>query len=143
MAQTTVLLLLAVIYAYFSLGIDNDPQACWAPNSLKETEIVEEQQVRIFGDEGYDDVGDQFRTCFDVMFYVTWAQLIAISIRTLVLGDDQRSKAKARYTDKVLILIFFVCRIASFVITITALRYRYRHSGQVCSGDFLEATDAP
>ena len=77
MVHTVVLLLLAVLYGYFSLGMDSDSIACWGPNSPKETEIVEAQQVRIFGDDGYDNVGAQFRTCFDVLFYATCAQLIA------------------------------------------------------------------
>jgi len=57
MAHTVVLLLLAVFYGYFSLAIDGDPDHCWGPNSSTETQFVEEQQVRIEGEEGYEDVG--------------------------------------------------------------------------------------
>ena len=41
MVHTVVLLLLSALYGYFSLQIDSDPDVCWGPNSVKETEIVE------------------------------------------------------------------------------------------------------
>ena len=43
--HTVVVLLLTVLYGYFSLRMDEDPEACWAPIDPRDTDIVDEQSA--------------------------------------------------------------------------------------------------
>ena len=81
-----IVLLLMVFYGYYSLGMDDDPAVCWAPLDNQQEVVADAEIVKMVGEEGYEDVGHQFGTCFDAMFFSSCALLIAQSMRVLATG---------------------------------------------------------
>ena len=62
------------------MGMDDDPQICFATQSNKSNEIIDQGTVELIGEptsNDYENVGHQFRVVFDVLFYANCGLLIA------------------------------------------------------------------
>ena len=113
----------ATIYGYFALRFDSDPETC----------IADDRDVRATGASTGTDVGDRFRTCFEWLFYLSLT-LMTISLSMACCKSDSIRKCLgtvgivAQWGLTGLVLFLFISRL--------------RHSGQVCSGDFLGEHDS-
>ena len=79
------------------------------------------------------DVGSRFRICFMVLFYSSLACLFVSLVVSCVRSEALQKclsilAAIGQYTLTLCVLFLFVTR--------------YRHTGRVCSGDFLKDTDS-
>ena len=81
MVHSLILLMLTVFYGYFSLCMDGDPAECWGPLNDKQEEIIDAQLVKEMDSSetisDYENVGQQFRDCFDALFFASCGVLIA------------------------------------------------------------------
>ena len=62
------------------MGMDDDPMICYASQNNKNNEIIDEGTVEMLGDpesSEYENVGQEFRTVFDVLFFDNSILLIA------------------------------------------------------------------
>ena len=116
------------IYGWFALRFDDDPETCFAsPTS--------DQRIRNSNSatENDTDVGQRFRICFMVLFYTSLCCLVVSLVISLIRSQSLQKcmsilAAIAQYALTFCVLFLFVTR--------------FRHTGRVCSGDFLKDTDS-
>ena len=113
----------AVVLGYFALRYDSDPEVCMATD---ENDLKFKTGKDI---DRYVDVGEEFRLFFDVAFYGYLAQI--------ALGTFSYTNLDKIMREFVFLLIVLLSY-AIFVAWIWGFYCRMSHSGQVCSGDFLE-----
>ena len=62
-------------------------------------------------------------------------------------GVASQRKGKLTFMQRIapgcLQIVIYASRAAIFTVLIVALKFRFGHPGSVCSGDYLEASDAP
>lgn len=115
-STSTGLMFQSIIWAgitgYFALAYDEDPNSCEASN---------ESDLIFMNDEGsaYIDVGNRFRTCFEILFYTYVAQICLCTAMSMVNYDLKRT-------------FFMLISFSTYVILgtwIYALWARIQHSG--------------
>ena len=118
----------SAIYGYFALRFDSDPEVCIA-SETKDVRIAKGTSS-IAEDE--TDVGERFRNCFDVLFFLS-AYLMTISLVISCIKNETFRKCLA-----------IIGALAQYALTITVIVLfvsRFRHTGRVCSGDYLKEHD--
>ena len=114
----------ASVYGIFALRFDSDPETCLADDS---------KDIRMQSVSTGTDVGDRFRTCFEWLFYLSLT-LMTISLTITCCKNETLRKCLAtlgvisHWGLTGLVLFLFISR--------------FRHSGKVCSGDFLGDNDS-
>ena len=79
-AHIVIVFMFTIFYGYHSLRMDDDPEICYATESDKNNEIIDEQTAEVLGvppTGEYEDVGHKFRLVFDILFYGNSLLLIA------------------------------------------------------------------
>ena len=118
-----------LVFGYFALGLDNDPQSC---------EASDENDYR-FGvgglkkEERFIDVGFRLRLTFQVAFFSYLTMTMIGSIVNFVTSDVMR---------KLMFLILALMNYGVVFAWIYAFYVRMQHSGKVCCGDYLQDTDS-
>ena len=113
----------AIVLGYVALRYDSDPEVCMATD---ENDLKFKTGKDI---DRYVDVGEEFRLFFDVAFYGYLAQI--------ALGTFSYTNLDKIMREFVFLLIVLLSY-AIFVAWIWGFYCRMSHSGQVCSGDFLD-----
>ena len=115
----------ASIYGYFALGFDSDPDVCVASDN-------KDVKVASSASDG-TDVGTRFRHCFEWLFYLS-VLMMTISLTIACCKSAGLRKAFG--------VIGMLAQWALTIIVLVLLISRFRHSGRVCSGDFLGDNDS-
>ena len=135
------LLALTAAFGFFSARIDGDPESCRVAN--EETANIKDPDVQ---DSVYEtmpnviNVGANFRLMFDVLFYAGCSLLIFHSMKVLGVVKSSEEEELSNCARCVLLAYYLmvVCSQAVMIGALTlAFRFRFIHSGRVCSGDFL------
>ena len=118
----------ASIYGFFALRYDSDPEACWATDA-KDVKVPHDEADGAVAD-GAVDVGWRFRTSFDILFFSSLAMMVISLVITCIRVEPLR---------KCLAVIGAIAQYALTLVVLSLFVNRFRHSGKVCSGDYLEA----
>ena len=117
----------AIIFGFFALRYDTDPESCLASDDQNSRVMKPE------ADGEYDDVGYRFRLVFTISFYVSVLQIVSAAVSGLIKNE-------------LINMVLFMCNalfvVVMFVTWIYAFICRFSHSGQVCSGDFLKENES-
>ena len=125
-----------IFFGYAALGYTSDPESCIASDEVQRRIAVKDgNRDYLLSMPQYTDVGVSLRTAFEIGFYASTimftAALIHMVIKTKYIRLPARLVAVLSY------FTMFGCLIAALVI-------RYKNTGKVCAGDFLnedEPTD--
>ena len=116
------------IYGYFALRFDSDPEVCIATDSA-DLRVANADT----GDENAVDVGARFRTCFDILFYLSLTMLTISLVISIIQAQAVR---------KFLAVLGFITQFSLPFCVLFLFVSRFRHSGKVCSGDYLGENDS-
>ena len=72
-----------IVYGYFALRYDDDPEVCYAANG----KYVRISESKIAGST-ITNVGDRFRICFQIFFFVCLLQLVMVTFMQIVSGKE-------------------------------------------------------
>ena len=109
-----------VLYGYFALRMDRDPEDCWAtPDS---------DFIQPGPSETGENVGELFRHCYEGFLFLTLFQL-----KIAVLSYCIRSEVCRQF----LFLFILLSSYAFIGLWIFLIYVRFSQTGKVCSGDYL------
>ena len=72
-----------IVYGYFALRYDDDPEVCYAANG----KYVRISESKLAGST-ITNVGDRFRICFQIFFFVCLLQLVMVTFMQIVSGKE-------------------------------------------------------
>ena len=120
----------AIVYGYFALRYDDDPEVCYA-SSGKDFRISDN---KVNTGIAIVNVGDRFRICFQIFFFVCLLQLVMVTFMQMVGGKDGLRRG--------LSLLTIFAQYAFYMVWIILIIVRFNHAGKVCSGDYLSDNDS-
>ena len=118
----------ALVFGYFALHFDSDPVSCRAAD---DREISLPENIEVSGGEKLSiiDVGARFR----LLWLLGFSAYVGISILGVLTFCCQNTTMR-----KLIFLVIALFNYAIFFAWIYAIYIRMSHTGQVCSGDYLE-----
>ena len=125
-----------VFFGYAALGYASDPRSCIASDEVQRRIVVKDGNIDyLLSMPQYTDVGVHLRTAFEVGFCASATMFIAAFFHLAIKKKFIRLPARL-----IAVLAYFVM----FGSLIAALVIRYKKTGKVCAGDYLnedEPTD--
>ena len=110
----------AVLYGYFALKLDHDPEGCLADENSDAILMQPSATSR--------DVGEIFRICYQGFFVLTFLQL-----KIALLSHCTKSEICRQFFFLLVLLTSY-----TFIgLWLYLIYIRFSHPGKVCSGDFL------